>query len=278
MNATALLKPKHHEQGNQAWEPLYRCPGCRHPQSQLHTLGSRVTCDMCGNAFTAPLCGGQRVPVLAPQEQTSTTRLLEEITAQWNTANSANDVLRDEVHRLAPQHRAQQTLVYGARNGQLAYDLEKDFASDQTLLLDQNFALVSGIAQLVRGDRIEDANVKLRAQRIPINAHRVDLAVGSAHDLPLHDNTIDTLVTPNLLEQNVRLDLLAAQAARVLSLGGMWIHPGALAFDRSPVASPQAIERLLSDNGFQCIRLRVRKSSHRAAIHRLPSFAARLKC
>ena len=275
----ALSVKRHQSNPRDEWAVRIACPACRRPDASLAIAAGRADCDSCEAQFDAPAFGGQRVLGLTTPPALPSTcdpRQLEALAAQWNSSNSADDVLRDEVHRLAPGHRAGYMLTFGARNAQLAYDLDRDLDSEQSALMDPDVELLGNVAQLVRGDRLEPLAVQLRSQRVPLNAHKLVLIAGRAEYLPLMQSSIDTLVTPGLLDHSTDLRAFAAQAARVLEPGGTWIHAGALAFSRLPLPSPELVRHTLAEAGFECVRMRFRREHPRGGLHRLPSFAARL--
>ena len=159
----------------------------------------------------------------------------------------------------------------GAGSCRLPYDIHRRYAPHLSVALDFNPLLLHIGAQVIRGSTVplyefpiaplnESSFAGLQECRAPspLTDPCFHYVLADALNPPFAKASFDTVVTPWLIDvipHNLRS--LMPQINRLLTLGGVWVNSGSLAFfhkDESWCFSEEEVLELLEENGFEIVK------------------------
>lgn len=164
------------------------------------------------------------------------------------------------------------TVVLGAGGCRLAYDLHQSGGPTETICIDINPVLFLTARRILDGNKVTlietpiapknlAATMVTRECRVPTPPREgLHLVFGDCYHLPLPAASVDTIVTPWLIDILPRpLSALCAEIHRVLKPGGLWLNTGSLNFQLKHAAdclSYEETQAFINDSGFnmECIR------------------------
>lgn len=185
----------------------------------------------------------------------------------WAWGETENTASLRQIQSVLGEHtELGNVLVLGAGAGRLAYDIHTHLDCATTVAMDFNPLLMLVAKGVTGGDTLElyefpispkdpgdDAVLRTLSAPAPADEN-FHLLLGDALRPPLQSKSIDTVVTPWLIDIiDTDLPVLAARINNLLSDDGRWLNFGSLAF-----AGPQRARRysaeetcaIVADNGF----------------------------
>lgn len=185
----------------------------------------------------------------------------------WAWGDEENDASLSQIQSVLHDHaELGRVLVLGAGAGRLAYDIHQTFDCDLTIAMDFNPLLMLVAESVMKGESLKlyefpiaplalDDDAVLRTLSAPeVADDGLQLVLGDALRPPFPDKSIDTVVTPWLIDIITEdLPVLAAHINRLLADHGRWVNFGSLAFstpERSRRYSPEETKAIVAESGF----------------------------
>lgn len=243
-----------------------------HRKEFLHSLLSSIRA-------IAPLprelleAGGFKIQGQTSQLLSYSRNILRDWAFNTGENEAVFEVLKDLVKEIS-----QKTAVLGMGAGRLTYDYHQAGLSEKTIGLDLNPVMLLTAKSLFEGNGLHVADISYAPKdkknvgeilpcRIPTPLlPGLSLAFADAYDLPFPTESIDTVITPWLIDILPQpLEVLTREIHRVLKLGGRWINIGFLNFmlpDRRKNYVCEEVEELLSVEGFAQIQMLQRKTPY----------------
>lgn len=184
----------------------------------------------------------------------------------WASSHGENEASLAVLDAALGPKSAGRTLVLGAGAGRLAYDFHQTRqvpTGGETIAADINPLFVYSMKRLFAGETLEICEFPvaprdLEASKGAIRSCKAPKAAGPGLDvvfadafaLPFADGTLDTVITPWLVDiVPHRFESMVREINRVLKTGGSWVNTGSFNFRLSEVS-----DRVTPEEGLDALR------------------------